>query len=594
MKNTIIKLLNLLTVTERFRAFGLILLFVIMALLDAISVASIMPFMMVISNPTLIESHSVLSKIYLYFNFTERETFTLFLGGAVLTTFIISMCFKIFTTYHQSHFILTLEYTLGERLIKQYLDQPYSWFLTRNSSELSKNLLSEINLIIGGVITPLMNLITQIFAALTILTLVFLANHKLAIIVFITLGTSYWIVHLLINKNIRTIGEKRFFDNTKRYQVVAEAFNAIKDIKISNLESIYLEHFSVFSKSYVKNHTTFQIISNIPRFVLETIAIGGMILVMLYLLSGYKGMENALPVVALYGMAGYRLMPAFQQIYGSVVTLTFSKPALNSLYSDYMGTKQDAPINSSIQEFGSIKQKIDLNNVTFFYPGTTQPALRDVKIEFPANKTIGIVGSSGSGKSTIIDLTLGLLKPNQGVVEVDGINLNKLNTSEWYKRIGYVPQNIMLIDNTLAANIAFGVDPKFVDKASLDRAARIANLHHFIHKLPMAYETMVGEHGIRLSGGERQRIAIARALYHNPQLLVFDEATSALDRITEKAVMEAVNNLKNKLTLIIVAHRLETVRQCHLIYHVDGGQIISSGTYDELIRIDPTFKSMSK
>jgi ABC-type multidrug transport system fused ATPase/permease subunit len=588
------KLYSLLTAAERFRASCLIFLTVIMALLDTLGVASIMPFMMVVSNPSLIETHPLLAKVYLFFNFSKQEPFIFFLGGATLATLIISMCFKIFVTYLQANFILLMEHSLGQRLIRQYLNQSYCWFLNRNSSELGKTLLSEIGGIVGNVMTPLMNLITQIFAALALLCLIFFANPRLAMIVFITLGLSYLFVHLLTNRRIKYIGEKRFLDNSKRYSVVMEVFSAIKEIKISGLESIYIERFSRPSKSYAKNQATFQVIANIPRFAIEAIAIGGMLFVMLYLLSGDEGFDAALPILALYGMAGYRLMPALQQIYASIVALTYSKPAIESLHSDFIETKLDANLNSSAQELGTFKQNIALNKITFIYPGASQPALRDINIDFPVNKTIGIVGSTGSGKTTILDITLGLLDHTQGSVEVDGIKLNELNIPKWRKQIGYVPQNILLIDDTVAANIAFGIGHEFVDKNSLERAARIANLHDFIlEKLPMGYETMVGERGVRLSGGERQRIAIARALYHKPQLLVFDEATSALDNATEKIVMEAVNNLEHKLTIIIVAHKLNTVKKCDIIYHISDGNLVSSGTYDELRRADPVFRSMT-
>ena len=588
------KLYDLLTAEEHYRALFLISLTVIMALLDALGVASIMPFMMVVSNPNLIETNSLLAKVYLFLNFSKQESFIFFLGGVTLTALIISMSFRIFVTYLQAHFILMMEHTLGQRLIRQYLDQSYSWFLNKNSSELGKTLLSEIGVFVGTVMTPLMNLITQIFVALTLLSLIFLANPRLAMIVFITLGISYLFVHLLTNKRIKDIGEKRFFDNSKRYSVIMEAFSAIKEIKISSLESIYIERYSLPSESYAKNQATFQVITNIPRFAIEAIAIGGMLLVMLYLLSGNAGLDAALPMVALYGMAGYRLMPALQQIYASVVALTYSKLVIDSLYSDFIETKLYAHLNSPAQELETFKRKIVLNKITFLYPGTTQPTLRDIDIDFPVNKTIGIVGSTGSGKTTILDITLGLLDPTQGAVEVDGIKLNQLNMSKWRKQIGYVPQNIFLIDDTVAANIAFGIDPKSVDRASLEHAARIANLHDFIlKKLPMGYETMVGERGVRLSGGERQRIAIARALYLKPRLLVFDEATSALDNATEKAVMEAVNNLEHKLTIIIVAHKLNTVQKCDIIYHLSDGNIISCGTYDELRKADPVFRSMA-
>jgi ABC-type multidrug transport system fused ATPase/permease subunit len=594
MAKTFKKLYELMTLHERRRVIVLIILIIVMALLDVIGVASIMPFTMVVANPSLIETNPLLSQVYLLFDFSSSKTFIFFLGVITFAVLITSMAFKAFIVYLQSHFILAMEHTLGQRLIHQYLHQQYIWFLNKNSAELGKTLLSEIGNVVSLIMIPAMNLIAQGFVAFALLVLVFFVNPKLSIIVFLTLGFCYGVVHFLTGEYIKDIGRMRFKENSNRFLAVMEAFSAIKEVKISSLEMAYVERFSKPSSLYVKYQASFQVASTVPRFAIEAIAFGGMLLVMLYLLSGGDELANALPVIALYGMAGYRLMPALQQIYNSITSLAYSKSAIDSLYSDIAGTTLEVNQEHRKIEIQGIDKEIALKNINFTYPGASNKVLKNINIKIPVNSTIGLVGSTGSGKTTIIDIILGLLDADEGVVEVDGIKITRLNRGNWHNIIGYVPQNIFLIDDTVAANIAFGVHPASIDMKRLENASRVAGIHDFIHKhLPNGYETKVGERGICLSGGERQRIGIARALYRNPKLLVFDEATSALDNLTQSDVMNAVRAIGHQLTIVIVAHRLSTIRECDFIYHISNGEIISEGSYEELKLIDPIFNAMS-
>ncbi|MBU3578646.1 ABC transporter ATP-binding protein [Polynucleobacter sp. 73C-SIWE] len=594
MKNTFKKLYRLMTLHERRRVSILIILIVVMALFDVIGVASIMPFTMVVANPSLIETNPLLSQFYLSFDFSGSKPFIFFLGVITFAVLTISMAFKALMVYLQSHFILAMEHTLGQRLIHQYLHQPYIWFLNKNSAELGKTLLSEIGNVVSLVMTPAMNLIAQSFVAFALLALVFFVNPKLSLIVFLTLGLSYGAVHFLTGEYIKDIGKSRFTENSNRFLAVMEAFGAIKEVKISSLEMAYVERFSKPSGLYVKYQASFQVASTVPRFAIEAIAFGGMLLVMLYLLSGGGELAETLPIIALYGMAGYRLMPALQQIYNSITSLVYSKSAIDSLYSDVIGTALKVNQEHQKIDIQGIDKEIVLKNINFSYPGASKKALKNINIKIPVNGTIGLVGATGSGKTTIIDIILGLLEPNQGAIEVDGVAITKLNRASWHSIIGYVPQNIFLIDDTVAANIAFGIDPASIDMRRLENASKAADIHNFIHEhLPYGYETKVGERGICLSGGERQRIGIARALYRNPKLLVFDEATSALDNLTQSVVMNSVRTMGHQMTIIIVAHRLSTIRECDFIYHISHGGIISAGSYDELKLIDPIFNAMS-
>lgn len=313
----------------------------------------------------------------------------------------------------------------------------------------------------------------------------------------------------------------------------------------------------------------------------------------LYLMFQGASFAEALPVISLYAFAGYRLVPAMQQIYSSLSQLRFIEPAIDLLYADLRGfpstsvMRSDAPI--------ILRESIKLSNVSYSYPESTGMALDEIELTIPANKVVGFVGPSGSGKTTSVDLLMGLLEAQQGDLCIDGVVINSTNVRQWQKLIGYVPQQIYLADDTVASNIAFGVAEDDVDLEKVLHAAQVANLHDFVmNDLPMGYETKVGERGIRLSGGQRQRIGIARALYHSPQVLVLDEATSALDNLTELAVMESINKLRNRMTIVIIAHRLSTVRSCDHIYLMEKGRVLAQGSYEQLRQTNDLFQKMTK
>lgn len=299
---------------------------------------------------------------------------------------------------------------------------------------------------------------------------------------------------------------------------------------------------------------------------------------------------TAVPTIALYVFAGYRLMPAMQELYHSFTQLRFGRPALDALYDDCLSL-DPFDLNQE-QEVLSFDKNITLNNIYYNYPQASRTALKNITLNIPACTKVGLVGATGSGKTTTIDIILGLLHAQKGTLEIDGKIITKNNSRTWQRLIGYVPQQIYLSDDTVAANIAFGIDLKSIDQKAVERAAKIANLHDFVtNELPKQYQTTIGERGVRLSGGQRQRIGIARALYHNPKLLILDEATSALDNLTEKAVMEAINNLGKNTTIIMIAHRLSTVKNCDTIFYLEKGEVKNKGTFEELIKSNENFRA---
>ena len=586
------KLLDLLTPPELKRAFLLLGMILTMALLDMIGVASILPFMGVMANPDLIESNAFLNAAYTQLGFTDTQQFLFALGTLVFVLLLVSLAFKALTTFAQLRFTAMREYSIGKRLVEGYLHQPYSWFLSRNSADLGTSILSEVSQVIGGGMMPMMNLVAQGAVATALLTLLILVDPKLAFIVGLVLATAYALTFKATRGFLASIGAECIKANQERFTVVSEAFGASKEVKVGGLEQAYINRFSDPARTFARHQATAQAISQLPRFALEAIAFGGMLLVVLYLMAQSGSFASALPIIALYAFAGYRLMPALQQIYGAVTQLRFAGPALDALHADLISL-QPAYTNPS-QDAIALKKAITLNQIQYRYPNAPQSALKNLSLTIPAKSTVGLVGSTGSGKTTTVDLILGLLEAQEGTLEVDGHTITEHNRRAWQREIGYVPQQIYLADDTVAANIAFGLDAKDTDPAAVERAAKIANLHEFVaNELPHQYQTTVGERGVRLSGGQRQRIGIARALYHNPQILILDEATSALDNLTEQAVMEAVHNLGHEITIIMIAHRLSTVKACDTIFLLEMGELKAHGTFDQLTQANEQFRAMA-
>jgi ATP-binding cassette, subfamily B, bacterial PglK len=423
--------------------------------------------------------------------------------------------------------------------------------------------------------------------------LLIIVDPLLALSVGVVLGLTYAGIYAAMSGRLKRLGQARIEANNERFTAVSEAFGAAKEVKVGGLEQAYIQRFAKPAEIFAKGQATASVIGQLPRFALEAIAFGGMLLVMLYLMAKSGSFAAALPIIALYAFAGYRIMPALQQIYGAFTQLRFAGPALDALHQD-LSSLQTANAQQGNLSPLPLTQAIRLEQVSYCYPNAPQPALKGIDLTIPAHSTVGFVGATGSGKTTTVDVILGLLESQDGHLSVDGQLITAANRRQWQCAIGYVPQHIYLADESVAANIAFGVKAKDIDQQAVECAAKIANLHEFvINDLPQGYATTVGERGVRLSGGQRQRIGIARALYHNPQVLILDEATSALDNLTEQAVMEAVNNLGHDITIILIAHRLSTVRQCDQIYLLERGEVKAQGTFEELIQASDRFRAMA-
>ena len=576
--------------------FGMI---VVMGLFEMIGVASIMPFIAVLGNPDIVETNYYLSRVYQALGFADKNDFLVFLGTTTFVIVVGSLTFKAVTQWVMARYVQMRNYSLGSRLLRRYLSRPYSFFLNRHSADLGKRVLSEVSQVINGCLSPAVDLVANTVVATFLISLVVLANPVVAVSAVLVLGGAYAVIYTVLRKRLSSMGRQRLKANQQRFQIIQEAFGGIKDVKVLGIEEGYIQGFRRPAYRFAKVKADAQVISGIPRFALQALVFGGMILILLsVLVRENTGLNNILPLIVLYAAATSRLIPALQAIYKSLISLRFSKPALDMLYSDFYETEPGgAPRPEGDRDEVAplpLDNELRMENICYTYPLARKQALTDITLRIDAKTTVGFVGSTGAGKTTVVDIILGLLEPQQGRMLIDGNVVGGERLARWQRNIGYVPQHIYLTDDTVAANIAFGVNPKEIDHEAVERAARVAELHGFVtEEMPDGYATLVGERGVRLSGGQRQRIGIARALYRDPDVLVLDEATSALDTVTERAVMHAVHNLGRKKTIIIIAHRLSTVEACHNIFLLDKGRLVAQGTYQELLVTDERFEAMA-
>ena len=586
------KILFILSKKERRHGVYLFILILFMALVDMLGIASIMPFIALLTNPEIINTNDILNFFYKkvsIYGVKNEQDFLILVGILVFFLLIVSIAIKAITSYFQSKYIRYCEYSLSKRLFERYICQPYSWFLNQNSSYIGKNVLSETGHVIGKGLNPVLSLLTNTMIFLTLFFMLLYVDTKLTLLMAAIVSSFYLIVYLFVRRLLNNIGKKNYINNELKFRALSEAFSATKEVKVGNLEKIFINRFSKPSRNMAYNTALADILGQFPRFVLEAITFGGLILIIIFYMLATGNITTVLPAIALYAFAGYRLMPAIQKIFVSITSLRISGPAITALYNDLK--KLNIKIDQNHNNEFFFNKDIKLKNIFYAYPKSSRTALKSVNLTIPAYTSVGIVGETGSGKTTVIDIILGLLEAQKGVLEVDGKIINNENRSAWQSLIGYVPQQIYLADTSVSENIAFGLDLEKINHKNVERAAKIANLHEFIiNELPSQYQTTIGERGVRLSGGQRQRIGIARALYHKPKLLIFDEATSALDNTTERSVMEAMYNEDYKTTKILIAHRLSTVKKCDKIFLFDKGELKHEGNYQDLLKNSDKFR----
>lgn len=600
MIETFRKLRDLLTPRERRGLYVLLGILMVGGLFETFGIASVLPFMAVLSQPQRIETQPKLHALYEALGFTSTNHFLIFLGIGSFLFVLVGVFTHIISLYAIARFSNMRSYSMSSRLLRGYLGQPYSWFLNRHSADLGKSLLNEVDSVVTHTMIPTLKMISNLFIVLFVVALLVFLQPWVALGTALALGSCYAVILLVSKKYLTHFGRQRFLATGQRYRIAQEATGGIKDVKLLGLENVYLRRFQIPSRQFARANTFRSVVSESPRYLLQGLAFGGMLLMILILLftGDGKSLAGVLPLLAIYAFAGLRLLPAMQQIYSELTMIRFNRMALDSLHEDMLEIQEaqqdDLPPEERRVEPVHLTEKLELVDVHYSYPLAERPALRGLSLTIPARSTVGVVGGTGAGKTTAVDLILGLLDLQQGRLEADGVPIERANMRAWQNTIGYVPQAIFLIDDTVAANIAFGMPPDRIDHAAVERAARLASLHDFVtSELPEGYATRVGERGVRLSGGQRQRIGIARALYNDPDVLIMDEATSALDNLTERAVMDAVHNLGHAKTIVLIAHRLTTVQACDTIFMLEQGRLIAQGTYEELLEKSGEFRAMA-
>ncbi len=593
------KLFSLLTRRERRNLYILFVAVLLMASLQVASVASIMPFLSVASDPSIIQENEYLRWAYATFGFDDDRSFLIALGLGALLALVVSNVFIILTRWAMERYSWGRNHSLSRRLLRSYLYRPYEYFLTRNSSELGKNILEEVKEVTDQMLKPTLRGVAKAVVALFIVGFLVYFDPVVALMVTVVLGAAYGAIYLVVRSQLDERGEARVEANTKRYQFVGEAFGGIKEVKIQGKEEAFLNLYDDPSERYARNQALYRVIKKAPRYIIEMVAFGGIILIAVYLIAVRESLQQVIPVLGLYAFAGYRLLPALQEAFHGLASARFNIAALTKLHRDLKGLAE-AHSSASGGADGTaappllLEEELALREVSYTYPDADRPAIKNLSLAIPARSMVGFVGKTGSGKTTAVDLALGLLRPQEGEITIDGTPLRANNLRRWQQTLGYVPQHIYLSDDTVARNIAFGVPRDQIDMETVREAARRAHILDYVEQdLPNRWETVVGERGVKLSGGQRQRIGIARALYHDPSVLVFDEATSALDQSTEAGVMEAIYDLEGEQTILIISHRLSTVQRADNIFMLEEGRKVGEGSYDELLDQHAKFRSMA-
>ncbi len=586
----------LLDSRERRQFWLLTAVMVAVALLEVIGISAVLLLLNVLAAPETIQSNAALNYFYASLGMSSNFTFMVVLALLVLVVVLLGLAIKAAGSYFAIRFAAMRGFTVSSRLLESYLNQPYSWFLTRNSSEIAKNVLVEVDGLVNRVMAPALRLIASALLVLSIVGFLMVVDPMVTLLAAGLLGISYALVYLALRERLRRVGEELMRAFGERFRVAQDAMGGIKDVKLLGLEAASIETYKKAALTSARSQASIGVVSELPRFVLEAITFGTLLTLILLLLFQSGGNIAAIvPVLGIFALSVMRLLPAIQQIYHALASIRGARAILEVVVDDYRSAPSwSANGLRTPTEPLKFERELQLSGIGFSYATAVRPALLGLDMMISARTTVGIVGGTGAGKTTLVDLILGLLTPDSGELSVDGTVINRANLRAWQTALGYVPQSIFLTDDTVASNIAFGVPKDSIDMEAVERAARTAALHDFVtNDLPEGYATKVGERGVRLSGGQRQRIGIARALYRDPALLILDEATSALDNITERVVMEAVHNIRHDKTIILIAHRLSTVRTCDTIFLMENGRVVAQGRYEDLVSGNETFRKMA-
>jgi len=554
----------------RAKLFFIFSLSLAQALFQVIGITSIFPFLAIAADPDRIRRSHFGTRFLSLFPPMENRQLLLVAGVIAIVGLVASNAVNLLAEYARTRYTENFGHWLRVRLLRRMASQPYTYFLQRNSGELLKKILSDVASYTNGVLLPLLDTVARVFTAALVLATLFLVQPVIAVSAAIGLGGFYVTIFRLLARKRREVDENLRISVSGVFREAQQMLSGIKPVKVHRAEEHFLNRFARHSAVIAQTNARLPIFSNSARYLVEPLAFGGLVVAVLLLAAKGRDFSDILPNLGVMALAGYRLLPSLQLLYSQLTQISSVRHALNEVYDEFAAAETDKSIRPEIIGDALAPARplrwsdaIVLREVGFRYPGASRPALDGLSLTIPKNSSVGVIGPTGSGKSTLVDLLLGLYHPTAGEILIDDRPLTPELVPSWQASIGYVPQDIFLIDDTIARNIAFGLPDNEIDPARLREACAIAQLLDFVEaELPDGFDTNVGERGVRLSGGQRQRIGLARALYHRPSLLILDEATSALDMATEAKLLDALRSLAGKLTMVVAAHRLSAVANC--------------------------------
>jgi ABC-type multidrug transport system fused ATPase/permease subunit len=577
------KLNFLLSGKQKSQLVVLIVLMLLGVLFEMAGLGIILPALSLMLKADVVQSYPVLKPALNYLGNPTQSQLVIYVMSVIVLVYLIKTIFLIFLGWRQSKFTTELAANLSDKLFLGFLRQPYTFHLQRNSAELLYKIQGEVSQF-SAVWQAFVILASEFSVIAGIFLLLVITEPVGAISVTIFFIVTGFTFYRITRNKLLVWGQNRQYHSAQNNQHLLQGLGGIKDIKLLGREDQFVSEFSFHNHKFANIMTKISTLSLIPRLYFELLSVIGMAVLIIIMALQNKPFDLVLPTLGIFLVAAFRLIPSLNRIMSSVQTVRFMQSTIDILYSEFLNIRQIELVQSiEKNEKAIFNSELVASNLSFSYPNTSSKVIKNISINIKKGQSVGFIGSSGSGKSTLVDILLGLLSQDEGTIMIDGVSIEDCKR-DWQNSIGYVSQTIYLIDDSLRKNIAFGIPDALIDNASVLRAMKAAQLDEFVENLPDGLESFVGERGIRLSGGQRQRIGIARALYHDPDVLVLDEATSSLDTKTEKGVMDAVSKLKGIKTLIIIAHRLSTVENCTHLYRLEKGNIVEDGTPEQILK----------
>ncbi len=574
----------------------LFLMMLLAAVLEVIGIGLIPVYVSIVADPERILRYEFVQSFFAFWGISTSQGILIGGGVVLFALFVLKNLYLVIFFYVKSRFVYNRNFSIASRMMVAYMKAPYAFHLQRNTAELLRNTSQEVRLFVQQVLKPVIEMAKEVVMIAAIVLFLLIVEPIISLVVITVFASTSGLFLIITQKRMKQYGRKELKIRNDWIKSVNQGLGGIKEIRVLNRESDFIDSFRKIVRKSSHLQTMKNFLSHIPKPIIETSAIAAIMLIAFAMTIQGRSVAAIIPVLTLFAMATVRLMPAIQNITKSQTNIRYNIASVDPLYNDLVQLKnseKEFTANRIDNNLFAFNHKIDVSDLYYQYAESSEEALNGVSFTIKKGSSVAFTGGSGAGKSTIVDILLGLLEPIKGNVHVDDVSIYQ-NLSGWQKNIGYIPQHIYLADETMRKNIAFGVSEKEVDDEKVWNAVKLAQLEELVRHLPDGLNTFIGENGTRLSGGQRQRIGIARALYHNPSVLVMDEATSALDNITEKQIINSIESLKRERTIIMVAHRLTTVMNCDTIFFMKNGKIVSIGPYEELLSKDQGFRELAQ